>query len=233
MRVDKYIDGEPASILDVGCNVGAWLRECSERWPNARLAGVEPNAHALELARKRVPGADLRLGGADVLPFADASFAVATCVEVMEHVPAEQRSGAFREIHRVLEPGGRLVLTVPHAGWFAFLDTNNVRFYLPRIYRSIAGRGLRDSHASEVEWHHHFSVPELLDLAGAHFRVLGIRYGSLFVAPLMDWLSWPFYRAGRPQHFLRRAFERAAIWDTARDYGPASSRVLLVLERVG
>jgi hypothetical protein len=47
----------------------------------------------------------------------------------------------------------------------------------------------------------------------------------------MDWASWPFYRAGKPQHWLRRACERAAIWDTARDYGPASSRVLLSLER--
>jgi hypothetical protein len=106
-----------------------------------------------------------------------------------------------------------------------------VRFYLPRLYRSLAGRGMRDSHAHEVEWHHHFSVSELLGLMDGGFRVLSVRYGSLFVAPLMDWVSWPFYRAGKPQHWIRRACERAAIWDTARDYGPASSRVLLSLER--
>jgi SAM-dependent methyltransferase len=231
--VDAYIDGEPESILDVGCNVGAWLRQCRNRWPNARLAGVEPNAGALEIARKQVPGAEFHLSGANALPFPDGSFRVATCVEVMEHVPAELRPDAFREIHRVLQPGGRLVMTVPHAGWFAFLDVNNVRFHLPKVYATIAGRGMRDPHAREVEWHHHFSVNELLGLAGERFRLLAVRYGSLFVAPLMDWVSWPFYRAGKPDHWLRRACERAAVWDTAKDYGPASARVLLSLERVG
>jgi SAM-dependent methyltransferase len=232
MRVHSFIEGEPESILDVGCNVGAWLSECRKRWPNARLAGVEPNADMLAIAQRRLPEADLHVSGADRLPFPDRSFAVATCVEVMEHVPAELRRAAFSEIHRVLEPGGRLVLTVPHAGWFAFLDSNNVRFHLPKLYKKVAGRGLRDGHAADVEWHHHFSVDELLDLAGDRFRLLTLRYGSLFVGPLMDWFSWPFYRAGKPNHPLRLACERAAEWDTAHDYGPASSRVLLALGRV-
>jgi SAM-dependent methyltransferase len=233
VRIEAFIDREPKSLLDVGCNVGAWLAECRRRWPEARLAGIEPNASVLEIARQKLPDADLRVSGADQLPFPDGSFGVATCVEVLEHVPAELRRAAFREIHRVLEPEGRLVLTVPHAGWFAFLDSNNVRFHLPKLYAALAGRGLRDAHASEVEWHHHFSVAELLDLAGDRFRVLTVRYGSLFIAPLMDWASWPFYRAGRSDHWLRRACERAAVWDTGNDYGPASSRVLLALERIG
>ena len=146
---------------------------------------------------------------------------------------AAMASAASRIASPVSEPRGRLVMTVPHAGWFAFLDSNNVRFFLPKLYGAIAGRGLRDAHAREVEWHHHFTVEELLQLAGEHFKLIDIRYGSLFIAPLMDWFSWPFYRAGRSDHPLRRACERAAIWDTARDYGRASSRVLLVLERTG
>jgi SAM-dependent methyltransferase len=229
--VAEWIRPETKSILDVGCNVGAWLSDLRREWPNARLAGVEPSADMLAIARPRLPGVELQVAGAEALPFPDQSFDVLTCIEVIEHVPAQLRRQAFREMHRVLVPGGRLILTVPHAGWFAFLDSNNVRFRLPTLYRLAIGRGMRDGHGPSIEWHHHFRVDELRELMGNHFRVIHVRYGSLLVAPVVDWLSWPFYRAGKPNHWLRRALERAAEWDTARDYGPASSRVMLVLER--
>ena len=47
----------------------------------------------------------------------------------------------------------------------------------------------------------------------------------------MDWLSWPFYRMGRPEHWLRQAFERVAAQDYAVDYGDASYGIMLVLRR--
>jgi SAM-dependent methyltransferase len=45
------------------------------------------------------------------LTYPDDSFDVVTSTEVFEHVPDDHR--AFREIHRVLRPGGVLVFTVP------------------------------------------------------------------------------------------------------------------------
>jgi SAM-dependent methyltransferase len=232
VRTSDYIDPRVESILDVGCNVGAWLRECRRLYPQARLAGIEPNPDALAIARTQVPDAELHHGGAEKLPFSDASFSVVTCVEVMEHVPAQHRATAFAEIRRVLSDRGRLILTVPHAGWFAFLDSNNVRLRLPGLYGALVGTGLRDPHYREIEWHHHFTVDELLALAGDGFRVESIRYGGLFVSPLMDWVAWPFYRLGKPDHWLRRASERAAEWDFRHEYGAASYRVLLVMDRV-
>jgi SAM-dependent methyltransferase len=232
---DWWLGPDVDSLLDVGCNVGAWLRDCASRYPGARLAGVEINDAALEVARARVRGADLHRASAENLPLPDESFQYVTCNEVLEHVPERFRALALREIRRVLRPGGRLILTVPHAGWFAWLDSNNVRFRLPALYRLLVRRGLRDSSyaaiSREVEWHHHFTAPELFQLAGPGWRTLAVEYGGLVICPVVDWLSWPFYRFGAPLHPVRRALERLGGWDYQIDYGRASYGIVLVLER--
>lgn len=234
MRAADYIH-DPEALLDVGCNVGAWLADCRRRWPQARLSGIEPNATSLEYARELVRDADLREGSAASLPFPDAKFDCVTCFEVLEHVPEALRRQVLREFFRVLKPGGRAILTVPHRGWFAWLDSNNVRFRLPGLYRSVVSRGLRDAsyarRGENVEWHHHFTREELLGLAGQDFNTVAIRSGGLFLYPLVDWLSWPFYRSGRVNHPVRRLLGQIAAWDNERDYGRASYGILVVLER--
>jgi hypothetical protein len=138
-------------------------------------------------------------------------------------------------MRRVLVPGGRLVLRVPHAGRFAWLDAGNLRFRLPWLYRLLLGRGRRDAgyagRPEGVTWHEHFTREELLALAGEGWEVEATRYGGLVLFPLADLLSWPFYRAGRPDHPLRRALERLADADYACSYGPASYGILLALRR--
>jgi SAM-dependent methyltransferase len=236
VHVADFIREPVTSLLDVGCNVGAWLQDCAGRYPSARLAGVEINEAALEMARKNIPTADLRHAGAENLPFPDQSFEYVTCVEVLEHLPQALRGPAFREMRRVLKPAGRLLLTVPHAGWFAWLDSNNVRYRVPRLYGRIVGRGRRDSNYSAasrvVEWHYHFTVAELERLANGGWNKVAIRRGGLFIYPLMDWLSWPFYRLGIPHHPVRRLFERLGAYDYRCDFGAASYGVLIALERV-
>ena len=236
MRAATYIKDPVTSLLDVGCNVGAWLRDCSQRWPSAHLAGVEINQAALNQAKVNVPGVDLRHAGAECLPFPDESFQYVTCLEVLEHLPAELRPAAIKEMRRVLKPGGRLILTVPHAGWLEWLDSNNVRHRLPRLYRWIVGRGMRDANYESaglpVEWHHHFTLAEVERLAGEGWRRVAVRRGGLFIYPLMDWLSWPFYRLRIPHNRVRRFFERIASWDYQIDYGTASYGILIAWERV-
>jgi SAM-dependent methyltransferase len=71
-----------------------------------------------------VPPGELRAGvpcqDVERLTFADGSFDLVTSTEVFEHVPDDARG--FREVHRVLRPGGHLVFTVPLADVPATLE---------------------------------------------------------------------------------------------------------------
>jgi len=235
MEITSWIKSPVESILDVGCNVGAWLSYCSQLYPYAQLAGIEINQSAIAVAKRNVPTADLHFASAERIPFSNESFNIVTCLEVLEHLPANLRSLAFQEMHRVLRPSGRLILTVPHAGWFAWLDSNNVRLLLPGLYSLLIQKGMRDGNyinmGREVEWHKHFTKSELIQVAGKGWNVLDVSYGGLFLAPLMDWLSYPFYRIGLSDHPVRQMFGRIAALEYRQGFGSASYGIMLVMEK--
>lgn len=74
-------------------------------------------------AERANPNLTQVVGSATDLPFADASYDVVLCQEMMEHLPAELRAPAVREMMRVLAPEGRLVLTFPADATATRLDT--------------------------------------------------------------------------------------------------------------
>jgi SAM-dependent methyltransferase len=236
MHPIRWIPSDTASLLDVGCNVGELLCYCREFNPAMRLAGVEVNRIALEKARQSLPEAEFHLTGAQHLPFPDESFDCVTCIEVLEHIPAELRKQSLVEMQRVLRLGGRFVLRVPHAGVFAFLDSNNFRFRMPRLYKALLKQGCRDAGYSggstDVVWHHHFSREELEELLGDGWQIEAARTGGLLLMPLSDFALWPFYRLQRTNNALYRALHRMCDFDIGCDYGKASFDILMVLRRV-
>jgi SAM-dependent methyltransferase len=146
-RILHWMVGQGASVvaLDGSGVVTARARE------NSRQAGIRPG-----LLR-----ADIR-----DLPFPDGAFDLAYTMGTIEHI-AEHRQ-ALRELQRVLRPGGRAIVGVPHR-WNLFLR--------PLL---VAGLSALDAYPYAPE--KSFGARELRrDLTGAGFRVLD--RGGLLIAP--------------------------------------------------
>ena len=97
-----------ARILDAGCGCGLALGELRARFAPTALAGVDSDAALVLAARAADPRADVRVGDVAKLDFADASFDLVLCHQVLHHTPAPAR--VIAELHRVLAPGGVLLL---------------------------------------------------------------------------------------------------------------------------
>jgi ubiquinone/menaquinone biosynthesis C-methylase UbiE len=105
----------PSRLLDAGCGPGGPL-VWTVRETGCRGIGVDRSAAALASARLRADEAGLgdrvELKEHDLdrpLPFPDRSFAAVMALDVVVHVA--DRAAFLREIARLLEPGGRLLLT--------------------------------------------------------------------------------------------------------------------------
>jgi ubiquinone/menaquinone biosynthesis C-methylase UbiE len=92
--------------LDVGCGNGAFTEELIAHCDPAMVVAIDPSDDQLAYARTlpRAKNADFRVGDAQDLPFADASFDIATMALVISflHDPAK----ATTEMARVVRPGG-------------------------------------------------------------------------------------------------------------------------------
>ncbi|QQQ79313.1 class I SAM-dependent methyltransferase [Saccharothrix sp. 6-C] len=98
------------ATLDVGCGEGRVARDLVER--GHRVTGIDASPTLVEAARLADPGSRYLRADAEDLPFPDHSFdlVVAYCVLMDVDDPA----GTIGEIGRVLEPGGRLCLSITH-----------------------------------------------------------------------------------------------------------------------
>jgi SAM-dependent methyltransferase len=97
----------PASILDFGCGIGATEQSMHRRWPSAELTGIDPSPESIKAAeRLQIPRATFHVSRGNDLPFPDASFDVVYSNGTFHHIDHADHPAVFREIARVLRPGG-------------------------------------------------------------------------------------------------------------------------------
>ncbi|WP_326585321.1 methyltransferase domain-containing protein [Streptomyces sp. NBC_00487] len=130
----------PDTVLDIGCGTGQLLSAAAERWPGARLHGVDPAEAMLAIAGKRLPAASLHAGRAERLPLPDGGVDLVLSTTSFGHWTDAE--AGLREVRRVLRPGGS-VLIAEHAPPGALLTVVlKALGRLPRLYGAEEMRAL-------------------------------------------------------------------------------------------
>jgi SAM-dependent methyltransferase len=91
------------TALDVGCGSGVLTEELARRLGAENVAGIDPSP-MLDAAEARLPGADLRRGAAEALPWPDDSFDAALAQLVIHFM--DDPAAGVGEMARVTRPGG-------------------------------------------------------------------------------------------------------------------------------
>jgi SAM-dependent methyltransferase len=152
--------GAEGPLLDAGCGTGGFLARLAAAQPGRVLVGLDYNPEAAARAARK-SGAAVCAGTVNALPFPDACFGAAVSVDVLCHRAVDERA-ALAELHRVLKPGGTLVLNLPAFEWLR--SAHDARVHTARRYTA-AG------------------IAAALEAAG--FRDVAPRYWNSLLLPLM------------------------------------------------
>ena len=108
IAVERLGIDDGTRVLDLGCGTGVFLRAAADR--GAQVAGIDAAEGLLAIARQRVPGADVRVGDMQALPFADDTFDAVTSFSSLFF--ADDMTRALSEARRVTKPGGTVLVQV-------------------------------------------------------------------------------------------------------------------------
>ena len=159
--VRNYLTRLPTGtrVLDAGCGEGVLVEEFHGR---LAIEGIDPNYASEHVTR----------GSLTTLPYGDATFERATCLDVLEHLTFDEQPKAIAELFRVIRPGGELLVSVP-----------NLAHLQSRVHFMLLGRLI---HTASLEKHPgDRPVGEYLEMARrAGFRLVE-RRGIFPTVPIL------------------------------------------------
>jgi ubiquinone/menaquinone biosynthesis C-methylase UbiE len=168
--IRAYLD--PAAgmrFIDLGCSANLIINGY-DAWPSL-YHGVDISSKTIELLKRFTTKHELAVGALicgsiHETPFEDSTFDIGACIGVLEYYTKDFVETALREMHRIMKPGGKLVLDAPNL-------------------ESAACRGMMLLEANAGR-------PDLFDLLPPDFETMLCRYFEIEKAAKAD--AWPMYQ---------------------------------------
>lgn len=172
------------AILDVGCGAGYFLCLIYEKYRRhgftPMTAGVDISTYQLSymarrMQKEKILDAIAVYGNGEYLPFADESFDIITCSEVLEHIRNPIR--ALSEMHRVLKPAGLLLLSTPsmlaEKGWTLLASPVAALFKAIRRHKPLPANQDR---GYDIPW---YSKEFKQAIRAAHFEIRDFEHNAI------------------------------------------------------
>jgi SAM-dependent methyltransferase len=171
--IGKSLEGKRAA-LDFGSSSGRVLRVLGTAYPQVAWHGCDPNGPAIEWAQANLPAAAFAVSRDDPpLPYGDGAFDLVYAISIWSHLEPMLGVAWLDEMHRVLQPGGHLLLTA-HGGATVEHDIRH------GLRTEMQGADIQRALLETGCWYH----PEFGD--EGDWGVVNPRWGTAFFSP--EWL---------------------------------------------
>ncbi len=118
IALDRLKRFKPDKWMDIGTGNGYLAEITKQKLPDILAVGIdfvkEALDDAVDLDEKKVVNLDR-----ETVPYPDNSFDYVTCLEVIEHLT--MRDNNLAEIHRIIRPGGKCLISVPNIQFIEYL----------------------------------------------------------------------------------------------------------------
>jgi ubiquinone/menaquinone biosynthesis C-methylase UbiE len=164
-------------VLDAGCGPATMIKELLDR--GYTVTGTDIAPHMIEECQKRFAGnerASFAVAAADRLPVSEGTEDAVTAMGLLEYLNDER--AVLKEFHRVLKPGGVVILTYPHY-WSPTRVWNRCTNFLARPILAIVRRGKPFSGVKHREYH---LEPTLAMIREAGFEVTDVVFYNFKLA---------------------------------------------------
>jgi ubiquinone/menaquinone biosynthesis C-methylase UbiE len=114
LAVDELYLPNNAIVVDIGCGTGAALRHASSKFDKGSLIGIDPVPRMIEIAREKTSShshasrIEFREGSAENVPVEDELADIVFAFDTLDHW--QDVGQGLKEVHRILRPGGKLVI---------------------------------------------------------------------------------------------------------------------------
>jgi SAM-dependent methyltransferase len=199
--IRRYIDFAAGRTLEVGADMGFMAFEIAQRNPTGAVVASELNPDAVQMARvvaERAHLSNVTILEEDLLHLAHGeAYDQVLVVDVFEHIQDDIE--AMRQVHTVVKPGGRLVVSVPapsfndHFGWDFAERIGHVRpgYTIEEMTAALDKAGF-----DVTDWHY-YTGPVAAKLCERYYKNPLPRRLSYALMPLALAVALPFEKPSR------------------------------------